>query len=757
MSFENWKKENLTPTLTEPNLLKPSMDGFSKWQQENVSAPIPSETPKIDDETLLRQVEDVDKQLYSATRKRQQAEYGKLSLESIPSPEEQKLTGKKQQIYKDFTQRGYDPNTINFALNVRKKVQAPRYGRMLGAAGAATAVSLATGGAEPSDFFTWPTVYRAVAAGLGGVGGEAAQTGIEEKRLITPKEAGTAFLIEVGTQAGTEGGTVLAKKTIFAPFVKKPTGGLTTDKLTALKKKFAEYGGKFAPTELDERMGVEIAEGVGRGAFGAKSLWQDFEERQGNAARLYADKIISSITKETIQDTPEIVTKDFANAISHGGVVMNKIDDFFDDLYGQIDDLTKSQLVKKTGMVEVPSTILDQSGKPITQTVEKVIGKEFQGATVSTRRLKTWAVEKLAANDALLKTGEEGRNILFSAEGRTALNDILALEDDISFGGMRKFRTRTLNKTLQYARDVNPDKGLMKEIEGIITDSLFDIKNTKGLTPEAMNLLKNTNNLYAETAVIKAKVFREALVDTITANPTKGISQILPDNNPEAIKNMRESLMWPTGRVGARGEGRLIDPEGIIMWNKLRQAKLAEMANKIFTPEGTATRNAVDRTFKQIGDKALKELFPEEELAGNLFTFKQILTRLSEKPPGGNTLLVRSGQGAGAVMLYKGIERGNVVMIGAGGVLILGPVALAKLATTKIGISLLTAGMKPGINNYVPIAARMVNYLVQSDKEEKTKIEVAKRVLERRERPTSTKIYPTRKFNIEGQQTTPSL
>jgi len=715
----------------DPNKFLSGSDSFDPNQY------ISNTTEELDDEALLEQVEDIDSKLSSETRKRQAKEYGKLTLESTQSPEELGLANKKQQIYSTFKNKGYDPNLVNSALAISKQVNAPRYGRMIGAGAAAVGASLLTGGFEPTDLLTMPTVYRTVAAGLGGVGGEATQTGIEERRLISPKEAGKAFLIEAGTELAGSGATTAVKKGILKPLglVKKPPKGMTIDDLSELQDTFSKYGGKFSPAELDRRWQVKTAEGWSRGAFGAEELWKEMEEAQGNSTRVMADTLIRSITGKSIEETPEILSKDFAASISKGGALLEKGENWFDDLYNKIGEMTKSNIVKKTGVVEVPSSILDESGKPITKNVEKVIGKEYEGATISIRNLKKWASEKLAKNDNMLQVGEEGRNVLFNTEGRTALENILALKDDIGVGEVRKLRTQNLNKTLQYARDVNSDKGLMEEMGARITDTLFNPENAKGFTPEAMNLLKNTNKLYSEfSSNIKGKIWKEALVDTITKNPTKGIDYILPDGNPESIKNMRESLMWPTGKTGVNGESLPIDPEGVTMWNKLRQAKLANMANKIFS-EDVVKKGTVNKLFDETGEKTFKELFPEKEITENLSDLKKVLVRVSEKPPTGNSLYVRGMQASGlGMILYGNKGDNNYVTIGAGGALLISPYVFARLAMTRTGTSLLTAGFKnTGSTPITAIGARIVNYLHQQDVVEKKRAERAKNILRSRE------------------------
>jgi hypothetical protein len=58
----------------------------------------------------------------------------------------------------------------------------------------------------------------------------------------------------------------------------------------------------------------------------------------------------------------------------------------------------------------------------------------------------------------------------------------------------------------------------------------------------------------------------------------------------------------------------------------------------------------------------------------------------------------------------QGMAEGDKIKIAKGGILVLGPVVFARMATNKLGRQLLTLGMKlkPGASGTVPLAARII-------------------------------------------------
>ena len=192
----------------------------------------------------------------------------------------------QQEAFKELQSLGFSPEQIRLSSQARKILGGARIGRGIGGFGGAIAATAIAGRFIPGPIDDAAIMIALIAgggAGFGGVAGEAIQTGIEEKRLIGKREVLKAFAIEAGTELGGRG-VVGTGKFLFSPFIKK-----TVPEAAALMDDFAKVGGTFSPTELDRRFSLRIGEAFSRGGFGAKEIFQEFEERQGKAALVYAN------------------------------------------------------------------------------------------------------------------------------------------------------------------------------------------------------------------------------------------------------------------------------------------------------------------------------------------------------------------------------------------------------------------------------------------------------------------------------------
>ena len=70
--------------------------------------------------------------------------------------------------------------------------------------------------------------------------------------------------------------------------------------------------------------------------------------------------------------------------------------------------------------------------------------------------------------------------------------------------------------------------------------------------------------------------------------------------------------------------------------------------------------------------------------------------------------------------MYRSGKEGDFIGFTAGGILAIGPLAFAKLATSQRGVKFLTAGfkIKPGASGLVPNAVRMVRLLEEINRKE---------------------------------------
>ena len=616
-----------------------------------------------------------------------------VPVAAFPGPTEQK----RRRAFQELLALDLAPKQIELTVQAQRMLGGPRIGRgaggVLGALGA-TAIAGRFIPGPIDDAAIMIGLIAAGGAGVGGVAGEAAQTGIEEKRLIGKREALKAFAIEAGTELGGRG-IVRAGKFIASPFIKK-----IVPEAAALVDDFAKVGGQFSPTELDKRFTLRIGEAFSRGSFGAKEIFQEFEERQGKAVLAFADSIIESIGEGIARQTPEEIGELFAKGITRpGGRVFNLLDDLFKPLYGQLDDLTKT-------------------------------------AGVSTKSLKIFRAKIIAQNQRLIKEAlRTGKELpLVSAAGKQILDDIDNLPDLLIHSDYRAFRTKVLKDVRKLGRDVDVSEGLVKEVSSITRKELLDPKSVAGASQEAKRLHTNISNLYAASQKGLETTFSEQFTKRLLKNPSRVVKEIFPNNNPKAIRLTRQSLVEPiSGRPSA---------EGKILWNQLRQAWLADAVSEA-TKEGIAKPRVYNNLIRKLG-KGFSEMFPEKEIANNVKKIQTIFETAGKAPPTGASLFSRGAQVGGLALMYNSGKEGDIIGFTAGATLAIGPLAFAKLATNPKGVKFLTAGfkLKPGASGLIPNAVRMVRLLREINKKENKErkaFELRKAAL------TRTRRAPTRK------------
>lgn len=572
---------------------------------------------------------------------------------------------------RELGELGLDDKQIDIATKTLRKLQTPiRLGQLAGGIVGGIA-GAATFGPDPTDIVTVPAlaagtakfVGAALGAGAVGVAGETAQIGLEENRLISKTEALRSFGEEAGLEAATRG-AVSFGKFLFSPFIKQ-----TVPEAAALVDEFAKFGGSFSPIELDNRLSLSLAESISKGSFGAAEIFRDFELKQNRAALSFADSVVDSIAQGVSRQTSTQLGESLAQDISRpGGRIFALMDDVFDPLYKKIQQLAPD-------------------------------------ATVNTS-----AVKQFAGNQ-LKKDAKLSKNFL-SPAGRERMKNIVGLPGTLSIDDMRTLRTSILQEARKLGRDVDPSEALVKQLAGLTQESIESPVLTKQLSGEALNLLTNTNRLYAASRQGLATTFSEKLAKRLIAKPSNVLREVFPNDNAPAIKRMRQALIEPVSGKTSK--------EGKLLWDSLRK-QWAGAAVEDATKEGVFNVSRFSATLSRMKPESLNVMFSKEEL-NRLKKVTSLFETVKKKPLGQGALFVKGIQFFGAAKLYQGIQEGDALAIAEGGALAIGPVAYAKLATDKIGAKLLTTGLKlkPGSTALVPIVTRMIKILSQISEREST-------------------------------------
>jgi hypothetical protein len=603
---------------------------------------------------------------------------------------------RKQQARQSLIDRGFSDQQIDLTMQTEKALDPVKIGRPIGGMAGALAATALAGRFIPGPFDDAAIMAGLIAAGgagLGGVAGEQAQTAIQEQRLISGREALSAFaneaLAELGGRTITRGAKLIA-----SPFIKQ-----TIPEAAALVDDFAKVGGSFSPTELDNRFSLNIAEGFSRGSFGAQKIFQEFEEKQGAAVLAYSDNIIEALGQGVARQSKEEIGQAFADGISRpGGRVFNMLDDLFDPLFKEVDDIAQQGAQRGFRQVRAGGPAVRGAGGRF-QPARELQQITFK-PTVSTAGLKKFAQKQLATDKRL--NGQ-----FLSPTGRSKLESIVGMKEKLTFSDMRTLRSSFLRDARKMARDVDQSQSIIKQLAGITDNAIFDPKAAEGLSPQALNLLKNTNRLYRQAQVGLETTFSEKLAKRLLKNPSNVVRELFPNNNPKQIGLLRKSLVEPiSGKPSAEGKA---------LWNQLRQAWLADAVSEA-TKEGVANPKTLNNIFRKMGDKGLKEMFP----GGDHKKLQTVFAVAGKKPGAGMSLFSRGTQAIGLKKMYDSGKEGDVAGFTAGGVLALGPLAFAKLATNPKGVKLLTSGLnlKPGAKGLVPNAVRMIRLLRDINKKE---------------------------------------
>lgn len=605
----------------------------------------------------------------------------------------------RRQSFQELSEMGFEPEQIKLSLQAQNILGGARVGRGVGGFGGAIGATALAGRIIPGpvdDAAIMMGLIASIGAGTGGVAGEAAQTAIQEKRLIGKREALKAFAIEAGTEAGG--------RIIMSPFIKA-----TVPEAAALVDDFAKVGGQFSPSELDRRFHIRIGEAFSRGSFGAKEIFQEFEEKQGQAALTFANNILESISEGVARQTAEEIGETFASGISRpGGRVFKILDDLFDPLFKQVDEIAQSgsqvsfRQIKKGG----PTVVRGAKGQfQVARELQKLQLKP----TVSTDSLKAFAKKQLATDKRL--NGQ-----FLSGVGRSKLEGVIGLNDKLSFSDMRTLRSSFLKDARKMARDVDQSQGIIKQLAGITDSAIFDPKAAQGLNPEALNLLRNTNSLYKQAQKGLETTFSERLAKRLLNNPSRVTKELFPNNNPKSIRLLRKSLIEPIGGKPSA--------EGKVLWNQLRQSWLADAVDEA-TKEGVVNPRTYNNILRKMGRPAFEEMFPEKAARDSVDKIQTLFALAGKTPPSGASLFSRGAQTLGVVKLWQGAKAGDMMGITKGGILSIGPLAFAKLATTPKGIKFLTTGFKARVGSpaIVPNVVRMVRLLREiTNKENRQKI-----------------------------------
>jgi hypothetical protein len=612
---------------------------------------------------------------------------------------------KEQQDIQALINEGNDPTQARVIYEAQRHVTPPTTGRTVGGIAGSLAFPAALNlippfAALPEEVATVPLALAKAAkagapvlgAALGGGAGEAAQIGIQERRLLSGRELRNAMLKEAGFELGGRA-VPAALKFGLGPGIQKPVRG--TEKFI---DDFTRLGGTLPPSQLDRRTSVRLADELSRGAFGVKDLIEKMEAKGATAANVFADNMLDEIAGTSHRMSNTAISTALKEGFeSPAGQFARMKEDLFERLYRQVDEMTGATV------------------KPVLDITGKQVGERVTGVAAPISPLKKLAEKALKADQGLVRWELRGktRGPLLSPVGREIVQQVQNLPDKLTFKQLQNLRSTWLIQADKLGRETDISKAIVKQFTGQMSKMMQDPELMRNMSPQARNLLLNTNRLYSATAEAFDTTFNEKVLQAVVERPGRLPSALLPNKSPQAVKQLREGLIRPIpGKKSASGE---------VLFRQLRTARLSEMVDAAIDLEkGTVRPHRFERELHKFGAEALNELIPDKRGKETLGNVRAMLKTMSSKPTGSAALFIKGGQVTGAYMMYNGIQEGDLLGIAAGGTLVFGPRTFMRLAAHPLGNKLLRSGLKlkPGSTALGPTVARLANLLRKIDVEE---------------------------------------
>lgn len=521
-----------------------------------------------------------------------------------------------------------------------------------------------------------------VGGGVGSGLGRAADEGIRELVGVGDVEGAGDLAKRVGISAGIgaagEGvgglGVKIAGK-VLAPFKKK----VLPEAERAIKFFKDKTDQLFLPAEATEDRALDLIENVAEASiFGGGSI-KKFKLNREAFLNGYLDDFANQFGKE-------------ATPADLGNTVVNIINDrisIFDDLakpfYNTAEELTKGLTVtKRIGPGRLTSQALRRPGK-------------VNVGIVDMRGVKN----TLAGSKAI---ASELNNIGSEVTGSGLSNQILGLEDNISFAAAKDLRSTLIKLSDQFKieRKNAPAVAAMNRIAGRIDEAV-----TAALTkhsPEALTAWREGNRIIKQKSKELQNKFLRRLVKM--ADPSFG-------NNPEGLVN----AVFKKGSISnVENLKKAVDDK---TWTKVKGWLTRDLIAKSTNRDGTLVgKNLKEAMFGRsgLGKEAMGSVFTKEQI--NILENTINAIAISQSKQGENTgkMLIQLSQGGGLVLLATGNVQGAAPIL-------VGPVVAGKLLTNKTIGKLLTQGFRApaGSRGFISIFSKLTAAIANLEREENKK------------------------------------
>lgn len=534
----------------------------------------------------------------------------------------------------------------------------------------------------------------ALMAFTGGAGGKGWQNTYYE--LFEPEKApdGSLEAIASAIDAGAEeaayelGGRVVAGVAGKAYHIMRPkiAGGVKE-----LQKSFSKYGGKFTLAQSTDSYLVEATDSLTRGSLSGKGVMLAADDFNDIALKKWQDDLSSTIAKDASKSMDRTRFGDLIkNTLSDGKIAFKAS---MKEIYGNFDQLVKTQIKKEMLAKKIPSTMVDDAGVPLQKTIVEEVSKEIR--PVDTRPLK-----EQASN--ILSQLARVKDIGLGDFGGKTLKQVLELDDALRFQDAQTLRSTLLDIGRKVADD--PAEAKLAGSIHKLADSI-----TKSMDTAAMKQGKDTFKAYQKIkkqAELGYTSFNDKFIANILKDDTaskKVTENIFREGNVDEVHKLRKALL----------RSKQYDPalDTAKVWRQTQQNYLETVLGSatrdipIEAGEGLAAHQKKAGVIDAIKLRAFFQqpkkvetmdvmLSPSHRKA--LFEFAEAASLTQAKSRAGLGMLVQLAQGGTFIQAVTG--KPGAIKQAAG--LFLGMETMAKIMTSRAGVKILTSGLT------TPVAAK---------------------------------------------------
>src|SRR3990172_6774328 len=234
------------------------------------------------------------------------------------------------------------------------------------------------------------------------------------------------------------------------------------------------------PAEATENRVLDLLDNISSNSLVGGSAMQKYKVSR----KLFMDGVANDILNAVGKNAdPDDIGNLFLNIVDDN-LKLNRV--AANNMYNTVNDLLRP--VAKKIPVEVPTSFVDEFGRPLTTTALK--RTEIMRAPISIKRLKVFARK-------IRRVSSQAPDISAEAMGDDIVREILDMPDTVDFAVAKDFKTRLLKKINFFdATDKKaPAKGIAKKGISMLDDAIeYQLKNNH---PKAYQMWREANEIWA--------------------------------------------------------------------------------------------------------------------------------------------------------------------------------------------------------------------------------------------------------------------